>query len=448
MNNRNNGKRPSSTRKTQIRSVRENVSGGGGGKNKKKIKMINEVSEEQHQHMSESMIAAIQNKAREETEREHEKIRKKVKKDKPETEKNIVPLDHSLLSLYDESVVPGSKIDDKKYYRDGVFHEDEQKEKTEEIKERQRPQLFGLDDPDDPGFFPPIEYNSPDMKMPEHALVSDYSGKEYFVFPLTWDQIGTDWTIIVLGKRRSGKSKWIQSLCGNYFRPFFPRVVVFTKTKCSGEYSKFVPEAHIHEGLDEEILNKYFTMQKKYKELHKKGEFHGNMRLLIILDDCLSDQIKYKKTIDEVFFEGRHIDICFIASSQDFKGINPACTSNADLAVVFNFRSERDKEAVRTKFCDFFKNDDDMESLTNLVTHKKWHIVAFDQSEPSRDPRFTIFCGRAPEPPPFVMGCSAWWKHSVFQLLTIVNEHPEELGWLLKTPDWGVIGECEFNAVL
>lgn len=387
------------------------------------------------------------------TEKQHRVVEKKEKeidrkKKRLFDPKDVMPLNFDLESAYGKLVLEGAEKDDAKYYRDEVFHEDEQKEKTSEIQEAKQKGLYGLDEPDDPGFWPPVLYEAAGIKMPAYTHLSEKTSIEYFLFPFTWDQIGTDWTIAVMGKRRSGKTRFILSMLGNYMRPFFPRIVVFTKTKCSGEYSKHIPEAYIFEGFDRERLDKLFHMQKMYKDLRKQGKFHGNASLLIIIDDCLSDGFKYQKLVDEVFFEGRHLDICFVISTQDIKGINPACTSNTDLAVVFNVRSERDKEAVRTKFCDFFKNDDDMEALRNQATQKKWHFVAYDQHEPSRDPRFTMFCGRAPDPPPFVMGCKAWWKKNKKQLIAIVAEHPEELACLLETDNWGIVGEEEFNDVL
>lgn len=388
----------------------------------------------------------------EESKKEVLKIEKKLKKKVKEefNEEDVMPLDYELELAYRRTTEPNAEKDDKKYYRDEVFHFDEQKDKTEELQNNGGDAygLQGLVELDDPGYYPPIEYEyNGEAKPPIAKIFSEKSGKDFFIFPLTWDQIGDDWTIVVVGKRRSGKTCFIKSMCGNRLRPFFPRVVVFTKTKCSGEYAKFIPEAHIHEGLNEDMLNSLFTMQKKYRMLQKEGKMKGNISLLIIIDDCLSDNLKYKKVIDEVFFEGRHLGICIIISTQDIKGINPACTSNADLAVCFNLRSERDKEAMRTKFCDFFKNDEEMEALTSTVLHRKWHVVCFDQHLPHRDPRFTVFGGRAPPAPPFVMGCAAWWRKNIKQLAAIVNENPE-LTWLLYTDNWGVFGEQEFNQIM
>lgn len=383
---------------------------------------------------------------------EIEKISKDGKKEleKKKKDKNqAMPLNFKLEKAYKAIKVPEAHISDSKFYRDGVFHADEQVQKTLTLQDTQDERgLEGLEDPEDPGFWPPIEYDGNYMKQPAYSYQSEKTGQEYNIFPFTWDQVGEDWTIGVFGKRRSGKTRFVISLMGYRLRPFFPRIVVFTKTKCSGEYSKYVPDAYIIEGFKEDVLQQLFAMQKEYKALQKEGKFTGNMNLLIVIDDCLSDGFKYKKTIDEVFFEGRHLDVCFIISSQDLKGVNPACTGNTDLAVTFHLRSERDKEAIRTKYCDFFKNDDEMGALTDQITSHKWHCVAFDQHLPHIKPEFTVFGGRAPDPPPFVMGCKAWWKSNPKQLIAIVNEFPEELGWLLWNDNWGIIGEEEQNDVL
>lgn len=300
--------------------------------------------------------------------------------------------DAEMIQLYKETEIEDARKKDDRYFRDGEFYGDEQKEKTQELLEADIADLMFLDDPDEPGYWPPILHTwdkeawGPKAPYYMHERIdpkssngargggapsaskqknqqqqkqrqgdnqqvnpATWDGNEngdnpnkFYIFPLTWDQIGTDWTIVVLGKRRSGKTVFIRSLCGNYLRPFFPRVYVFTKSFYSGEYAEFVPQAHIYPGLTPDeadkktgkavkeggitVLAKIFQMQKKLKEANMAGKFHGNMNCLIIIDDCLSDGLRYQNLIDEVFFEGRHMNICFIVTSQDFKGVNPACT--------------------------------------------------------------------------------------------------------------------------
>lgn len=385
----------------------------------------------------------------EEALREQEEIIRKMKKEHPEDPHDFMPLPANVRQMeISNEEREASLKNDKKFYGKGKFYGDEQAQKTKEYSEHKEGRgLLGYDCPDDPGYNPEIEYAWDCVLKPHIKGVTQKHGRPYNIFPFKWEMVGTDYTVVVLGKRRSGKTCFIKALCAMRLRPFFPRVVVFTKTKYSAEYAKFVPESQIIGDLDEDKLRALFEIQKTFKEKSLAGSFKGNMNLLIIIDDCLSAGLKYQKLIDQVFFEGRHMGIFFIVTSQDIKGINPACHSNADLGVFFNVRSERDKEAMRTKFCDFFKNNEEMEEVTDQVLHQKWHTMIFNQSEPSTPSEFTMFCGRAPEPPPFVMGAKALWKFNKRQLDAIVKQHPEELGYLLETDEWGVIGEEEFNRV-
>lgn len=396
---------------------------------------------------------------------------------------NYAP-DNQMIKLFTQTAVPGARKSDKKMFGDGEFHGNEQDEKTQKLKDNlnKKKGLVGLDDPDDPGWDPPIFYKNhtdqPKAPLYTFNVESKRKGrvggaannnnrdatpsgddekesKEFKIYPLTWDQVGTDWTIVLFGKRRSGKTVFIKSLCGNYLRPYFPRVYVFTKSYYSGEYDEFVPRAHIIPGLLDsknsaegvsgiDVLRQIITVQKKYKRLKSEGKYNGNMNVLLIFDDVLSDGLKYKNLIDEMFFEGRHLDCCVIITTQDFKGVNPACTGNTDMAVTFRCRSERDKEAVRTKFCDYFKDDQEYEGLTDQALRRKWHCVAYLQDQPHVDPEFTVFCGRPTPPLPFVMGAKAWWRENEAQLVAITNKYPE-LKYLLTDDDWGVEGEEQFN---
>ncbi len=301
--------------------------------------------------------------------------------------------------------------------------------------------VFGLDV--DPGFHPKIEDFFPrtgkknkegkETMKPLKVLqtVTTYYGREFHVKPLYWEMFCPDFTIAVFGKRRSGKTFWIQSLC-SFLRPYFPEVVCFTRTKCSGEWLKIIPEKCIIEGLNDAVLESLYDRQRTYKTKQSQGKKTGNINLLVIMDDCLSSGLRNNKLINEVFYEGRHLNICFIVTSQDVKGIHPAATSNSDVAVCFNVRSERDKEALRTKYADVFKNNDDFGDLLEKVTALQYHCVAFLQAYPHLPVEETVFMGRAEKPEPFVMGSRKLWYGAERQLIDLGFYH------LLNKPDWGI----------
>lgn len=345
---------------------------------------------------------------------------------------------------------PRASLNDAKYYGDGELHEDEQKEKTEEIQEL-KIRLKGLSEPDgDPGFHPKIVpwisdkeiapyYSFPGLPKKKYLIDEqrwDLAYTEtYPVFPFQFAQVPLDATTIWIGKRRSGKTRGIISML-EYVRPYFPRAYVFTKTKSSGEYSKFFPEDCIFDGLDIVKLQAIFEIQKAINEAKKAGKFTGNGRVLLIVDDCLSDGLKYEALLNAVFYEGRHLGMFIMVTTQDIKGVHPAAKGNADLSFVFRMSMERDTENMKACFCDFFGKPEEVYAMGELVWNNPYHCLIFEKTSPHRDPRFTVFCGRFDEPKfPFVMGVKKCWKAAHCQLRALGLAHLEE------EEHWGVEGE-------
>jgi hypothetical protein len=61
-----------------------------------------------------------------------------------------------MIQLYKETEVEDARKKDDRYFHDGEFYGDEQKQKTQELLEADIADLMYLDDPDEPGYWPPI----------------------------------------------------------------------------------------------------------------------------------------------------------------------------------------------------------------------------------------------------------------------------------------------------
>jgi len=340
-----------------------------------------------------------------------------------------------------------ARQDDQRYYGDHTFRADEQKEKTAALNDLEI-NFEGYENLAEPGFHPPVlpyiknvrpYYKVPGLPKTKYDTKNkkwlENHTDQYPIFPLQFAQIPIDATILLIGKRRSGKTKFIFSLL-EYFRPWFPRVFVFTKTKYSGEYAKYIPRQFIITGLDIEKFGALLAIQKLYKKAQEEGTFGGNNKVLFIIDDCLSDGLKYQSLIDESFFEGRHLNMMIIVSSQDPKGIAPAVKGNADLSVYFRMTMERDKEATKSCGADFFKKPAEFDAIAETVWEHPYHFVAFTRDTPHKPPELCVFAGRAVDPKfPFVMGSKGFWKNSEHQLTTAGFENA------LFYPHWGVEGD-------
>lgn len=245
------------------------------------------------------------------------------------------------------------------------------------------------------------------------------------------------YTIVLYGPRRSGKSKLIKNICQR-MRHWFPEVVVFTMTKSSGEYFSYVPYHRVIEGLDEDLLEKLIEHQTRKKEARSRGEDVGNMNLLIIIDDCMAEGLRYKKTFNRLFYNGRHSDITLIVAVQDVRGIAPSATINADIACSFSLPDHRGRDTVREKFVDYLTRDEFDNLYDHPVINQKYHVVLFDVAHRYNplDKRISIGCVDENAEEPFVLGNREMWTETSASKRQLI-----ELGfeYLLDQEDWGIV---------
>lgn len=124
----------------------------------------------------------------------------------------------------------------------------------------------------------------------------------------TWGLYKPDYTCLLIGRRRTGKTTWLKEFM-RVSRPWFPNVLVFTKSVADSEYRKYVPEGNIICGLPAAKLKAVIEYQKERLTAYRKGEIEGNINLLIIIDDCVSEGMRWIKELDELFYEGRHLKV-------------------------------------------------------------------------------------------------------------------------------------------
>ncbi len=310
-------------------------------------------------------------------------------------------------------------------------------------KERQRFGVFldemnslgSVDDPFDanefPGCKPPIA-DHVDKIIPVCKIILP-SATEITINQMAYNQVRTDYTVIIYGPRRSGKSKWIKHFC-YHNQTRFPNILVFTMTKASGEYMGYVPERCIIDGLDEDLLLAVIYAQKAKKEAESRGEFQGNYSLLIILDDCMAEKLRYKDIFNSVFYNGRHYNITLIVAVQDVKGISPASTFNADLVLCFAIPDKRGRDTMREKFCDYLDKHDFNALMDCKEINRKYHMLCFDIAHRYNDYDSRIYFGCVDESniEPFVMGCRDLWENNMDQLKAL------GFGWMINILDWGI----------
>ena len=288
----------------------------------------------------------------------------------------------------------------------------------------------------DPGILPSCPNFTP--KVYKRITIGKKDLIDIDIMNYSYDMVRPGYTVIYNGSRRTGKSQLMKAHM-RHLRPLFKEVYVFTNTKASGEYFQYVPIKRVYVGFKPEILMAIIAKQTKLRRAQTRGELKDeNIDILVILDDCASDNLRYKKEFNKVFFEGRHYGLSLWVTSQDIKAIAPGATTNTDVSFIFPFGDNRSEETVLGKYLNFL----DKHQVESLLSHpdvfKKHHVVAVDMAHKYNpiDRRIALGCVNIEEEPmDFVVGNWKFWENSTVQLENLGFKH------LKKQPDsaWGIL---------
>lgn len=289
---------------------------------------------------------------------------------------------------------------------------------------------------------PPIEHFLPGP-VPYTTVTIGKEGTQLQVLQMAYNMIMPGYTVIFTGKRRSGKTKVMRALC-RHNRRWYPEVIVFTRTKSSGEYSRFLPDTRIIQGFDPDLLIEIARIQRqKVRDMSNGLRQDENINILIILDDCLAERLQWSQELNAIFFEGRHLFITLFVSIQDVKGCAPAATGNCDYAFLFPTGDERTFEAVRDKYMPYLDKYELKDLLESEEINKKYHIIGVDIAHKYNDINERVSLGCVDdelEEEDFVMGGPEMWKDDRRRLKQLGYEH------LIGMEDWGILKPSEYKS--
>ena len=164
-----------------------------------------------------------------------------------------------------------------------------------------------------------------------------------------------DFTVVLIGRRRSGKSFMSQYMM-YHLRHRFPAGIVITGTMLNNFWAQHVPKEYIH---NVDNLNEVLAMVFKRQEMIlKHPELGIDPRFFLVLDDVLQDKyrLRFSKMLSKVFTDGRHYNLFTLITTQDPKGIPPDLRENTDCAIIFRQFNKGRKESVLEDFVDYIDN--------------------------------------------------------------------------------------------
>jgi len=228
--------------------------------------------------------------------------------------------------------------------------------------------------------------------------------------PLDVFDLGTikeDSLTLCVGKRREGKS----TLCDQIMytqRRLFPVAICMTLTKHNGQWTKRIPDPFVHDAYKPDVC---LALIRRQQAVIKEGRV--DPRVLLLLDDTAAQsQLRFDplQALDRLAFNGRHLKIQVLITTQRLTRVNVGMRENADLVFIFysdstdtldmihqNWGADVPKDVFRRMFLET------CEGFQCLVINRGTKLKSFG----ARYFRFT-----AKLVPDYILGCEEFWASS------------------------------------
>lgn len=224
---------------------------------------------------------------------------------------------------------------------------------------------------------------------------------ELFYFDI--HEVPNDSTIILIGRRRTGKSFLTRWILYNK-RKVFPFGLVMTQTKYNKFWSTYINENSVWGDYSALALGRLIQRQAF---LAKNNVYGVDPRVFVVLDDLAADsQLRYDYMLRAFFYYGRHLKAFVVVTSQWFKSLAPGCRENADYIFLFGMTNINELEAIYEEYGAGVPKDLFIQLVRRYATESSCFVV----NPHGRTPLERFFQYRAQDPGPFRMGCEEMWK--------------------------------------
>lgn len=236
---------------------------------------------------------------------------------------------------------------------------------------------------------------------------------------------GSPPTIVVIGKRATGKSTLIKDLMEKMDK--IPMFVVMSGTEeGNGYYKEFVHPLCVHGDYKPDVISNIINQQKNKLKKCIKSNINPNDRpdlgVGLLLDDCGYDKkIMNQKDIRLLFMNGRHWKICFMVSLQYMMGMPPDLRTNIDFVFCLRENIAANQKKLYDNFFGCFKKFSHFQETFNACTNN-YECLVLDNTSKSTKIEDCVFYYKAQPNLNFKIGSRQLWTY----LDQRYNEHYDE----------------------
>lgn len=236
-----------------------------------------------------------------------------------------------------------------------------------------------------------------------YAIYGYLLSNELFYFDI--HEIANDATILLIGRRRTGKSFLTRWILYNK-RKIFPFGLVMTQTKYNKFWSTYINKNSVWGDYSANTLGKLIQRQAV---LVNNNIYGVDPRVFVVLDDLAADtQLRYDYMLRSFFYYGRHLKSFVVVTAQWFKSLAPGCRENADYIFLFSMTNINELDAIYEEYGAGVPKEIFIQLVRRYATESSCFVV----NPHGRTPFERFFQYRAQDPGPFRMGCEENWKQS------------------------------------
>lgn len=178
-------------------------------------------------------------------------------------------------------------------------------------------------------------------------------------------RIADDSTVVMLGKRNTGKSVLVRDLL--FYKTHMPVGTVISATESANKfYQNHIPPSLIHEEFSPDLIRGFLARQKKMvdkmgedEKRTGRGRSKIDPRAFLILDDCLFDNTWSRtKEMRYVFMNGRHLKILSIITMQYPLGVPPTLRTNIDYVFILRENVLSNRKRIFEQYAGMFPSFD------------------------------------------------------------------------------------------
>lgn len=227
--------------------------------------------------------------------------------------------------------------------------------------------------------------------------------------------IASDATILVVGKRHTGKTTLTRDIMHNVRRKL-DLVMGMNPTEMGNHNLEFFipPSLIFHEFNDEKI--------KHLLEWQKRTTANGKaMNVGLVMDDCMSEttgggkkKAMGSQDIIKVFKLGRHLKLFYINCMQYIKDAPPEIRGNVDLLFAFGTTSGNEREKLWKEYFAMFTTYKNFCQVFEACT-QQYECIVLDTRKAAKSPTDSVFYYKAKIiQEPFQVGRPIFWNLSKY----------------------------------